>query len=41
MMEEAEFWTNPEESTKIVKENKNLKDTVANYKKLETQYEDI
>jgi len=40
-MEEAEFWTNPEESTKIVKENKNLKDTVANYKKLETQYEDI
>lgn len=41
MMEEPEFWTNPEESTKIVKENKNLKDTVEDYRKLSSQFEDI
>ena len=41
MMEEPNFWDNPEESTKIVRENRNLKDTVERCHKLESQYEDI
>ena len=40
-MEEPDFWNDPEKSTKIVKELKNLKDTIETYKKLETSYEDI
>lgn len=40
-MEEPSFWDNPEHSTKIVKEAKNLKDTVEGYQKLETQFEEI
>ncbi len=40
-MEEPDFWNDPEESTKIVKELKNLKDTIETYQKLETSYEDI
>lgn len=40
-MEEPNFWNDPENSTKIVKELKNLKDTIETYKKLETSYEDI
>jgi len=41
MMEEPDFWDKPEESTKIVRENRSLKDTVERCKKLETQFEDI
>lgn len=40
-MEEPSFWDNPERSTKIVKEAKNLKDTVEGFQKLETQFEEI
>ena len=40
-MEEPDFWNDPERSTQIVKELKNLKDTVALYKRLENQYEEI
>lgn len=40
-MEEPGFWNNPERSTKILKEAKNLKDTVEGYRKLETQFEEI
>ncbi|MBQ7797155.1 MAG: peptide chain release factor 2 [Lachnospiraceae bacterium] len=40
-MEEPSFWEDAEKSTKLVKEAKNLKDTVAEFKKLETQYEEI
>lgn len=40
-MEEPDFWNDPEESTKIVKELKNLKDTIETYQKLESSYEDI
>ena len=40
-MEEPGFWDNPERSTKILKEAKNLKDTVEGYRKLETQFEEI
>ena len=40
-MEEPNFWNDPEESTKIVKELKNLKDTIETYQKLESSYEDI
>lgn len=40
-MEEPGFWDDPEKSTKMVREAKNLKDTVETYKKLEQQYEDI
>ena len=34
-MEEPSFWEDAERSTKIVKEAKNLKDTVEGYKHLE------
>ncbi len=40
-MEEPGFWDDPDRSTKLMKENKNLKDTVEEYQKLERQYEDI
>lgn len=40
-MEEPSFWEDSERSTKIVKEAKNLKDTVENYRHLENLYEEI
>ncbi len=40
-MEDPGFWDNPDVSNKKMKELKNLKDTVGEYHKLETQYEDI
>lgn len=40
-MESPNFWDNPDVSNKIMKELKNLKDTVETYRSLETQYEDI
>ena len=40
-MEEPSFWEDSERSTKIVKEAKNLKDTVDGYNHLENLYEEI
>ena len=40
-MEEPGFWDDPERSTRIMKEAKNLKDTVESYRRLETQFEEI
>ncbi len=40
-MEEPGFWDDPDRSARLVKEAKNLKDTVERYRKLESQYEDI
>lgn len=40
-MEEPGFWDDPEKSTKIVRETKNLKDTVEGFQNLEQEYEDI
>ena len=40
-MEEPDFWNDAERSTRIVKEAKNLKDTVEGYHKLEEAYEEI
>ncbi len=40
-MEEPGFWDDPERSTKMMKESKNLKDTVEGFQKLENQYEEI
>ena len=40
-MEEPSFWEDAERSTKIVKEAKNLKDTVEGYQHLESLYEEI
>lgn len=40
-MEETSFWEDAERSTKIVKEAKNLKDTVEGYQHLERLYEEI
>ena len=40
-MEEPGFWDDPERSTRLMKENKNLKDTVEGFEKLTEQYEDI
>lgn len=40
-MEEPGFWDDPERSTKLMKEAKNLKDTVEGFQGLERQYEDI
>lgn len=40
-MEEPGFWDDPDKSTKMVREAKNLKDTVDTYKNLDQQYEDI
>ena len=40
-MEEPSFWEDAEQSTKLVKEAKNLKDTVNEFKRLQDQYEEI
>nr|WP_304057820.1 peptide chain release factor 2 [Enterocloster clostridioformis] len=40
-MEELGFWDDPEQSTRMVRESKNLKDEVDTYRALEQQYEDI
>ena len=40
-MEEPSFWDDSKESTKIVREAKQLKDTVEKYNKLKSEYEDI
>ena len=40
-MEEPGFWDDPEQSTRMVRESKNLKDEVHTYRALEQQYEDI
>ncbi|MDO5416278.1 MAG: peptide chain release factor 2 [Lachnospiraceae bacterium] len=40
-MEEPGFWDDAEKSTRLVKEAKNLKDTVEGFQKLETAYEEI
>ena len=40
-MEEPGFWDDPEQSTRMVRESKNLKDEVNTYRALEQQYEDI
>ena len=40
-MEEPNFWLDPEQAQKTVREAKNLKDTVDTYNKLEQAYEDI
>lgn len=40
-MEEPDFWNDAERSTKLMKEAKNLKDTVEDFQKLETAYEEI
>ncbi len=41
MMEEPDFWNDPDRATKITTELKNTKDVVAKIKGLEQQYEDI
>ena len=41
MMEEPGFWDNPEESTKIVRENRSLKNTLERFQKLESGFADI
>lgn len=41
MMEEPGFWDDADKSTALMKEMKNLKDTVDKYKKLEQAYEDV
>ena len=40
-MEVPGFWDEPEQSTRMVRESKNLKDEVDTYRALEQQYEDI
>lgn len=40
-MEEPGFWDESEQSTRMVRESKNLKDEVDTYRALEQQYEDI
>lgn len=40
-MEEPGFWDDADKSTALMKEMKNLKDTVDKYKKLEQAYEDV
>ena len=40
-MEDPDFWLDPDKSTRIVQELKQLKDTAAAYKSLEDQYEEI
>ena len=40
-MEEPGFWDEPEQSTRMVRESKNLNDEVDTYRALEQQYEDI
>lgn len=40
-MEEPGFWDNPDQSTRMVREAKNLKDDVDTYRALEQEYDDI
>ncbi len=40
-LEEPDFWNDPEKSTAIVRELKNLKDTVEQFTRLEHEYEEI
>ncbi|WP_369123198.1 PCRF domain-containing protein, partial [Salmonella enterica] len=40
-MEAPGFWDDPDRSNAKMKELKNMKDTVGEYNKLSTQYEDI
>ena len=40
-MEAPGFWDDPDRSNKLMKELKNLKDTVEDFRKLESQYDDI
>ncbi|MCD7907044.1 MAG: peptide chain release factor 2 [Clostridium sp.] len=40
-MEEPGFWDDPEKSTRMVREAKNLKDDVDTYRELEQEYDDI
>ncbi len=40
-MEAPGFWDDPNRSNKLMKELKNMKDTVEDFRKLETQYDDI
>lgn len=40
-MEEPGFWDDPDRSTKLMKEAKNLKDTVEGFQRLENQFEEI
>ncbi|WP_320958167.1 peptide chain release factor 2 [Enterocloster asparagiformis] len=40
-MEEPGFWDDPEKSTRMVREAKNLKDDVETYRELEQEYDDI
>ena len=40
-MEEPSFWEDAEKSTRLVREAKNLKDTVAEYNKLRNQYQEM
>lgn len=40
-MQEQNFWDDIERSTKVVRENKRLKDIISNYEKLDTDYHDI
>ncbi len=39
-MEAPDFWNDPERSTRMVKEAKNLKDAIEEYRKLESDFED-
>jgi peptide chain release factor 2 len=41
MMEEPDFWNDPQKSQEYVKESKNLKDVIKEYHSLESAYEDI
>lgn len=40
-MEEPGFWDDPDRSTRLVREAKNLKDEVGTFRELEQEYEDI
>ena len=40
-MESSSFWDNPEESQKVMKELKSLKDSIQTFNALKTRYEDI
>ena len=40
-LEEPDFWNDPDKSTAIVRELKNLKDTVDLFRRLENEYEEI
>ncbi len=41
MMEEPDFWTDPDKANRLSTENKHLKDDVENYESLQQTYEDI